>query len=50
MEALGISAYSLTSLLRAAEPYMTDRPGGASAVGLTYLGGQTGWCRTTAGG
>jgi enoyl-[acyl-carrier protein] reductase I len=38
-EALGISAYSLTSLLRAAEPYMTDRPGGASAVGLTYLGG-----------
>lgn len=39
MEALGISAYSLTSLLRAAEPYMGDRPGGAAAVGLTYLGG-----------
>ena len=39
-EALGISAYSLTSFLRAAEPYMTDRPGGASAVGLTYLGGE----------
>lgn len=39
MEALGISAYSLTSLLRYAEPYMTERPGGASAVGLTYLGG-----------
>jgi enoyl-[acyl-carrier protein] reductase I len=38
-EALGISAYSLTSLLRAAEPYMENRPGGASAVGLTYLGG-----------
>jgi enoyl-[acyl-carrier protein] reductase I len=38
-EALGISAYSLTSLLRAAEPYMAERPGGASAVGLTYLGG-----------
>ena len=38
-EAIGISAYSLTSLLRAAEPYMADRPGGASAVGLTYLGG-----------
>jgi enoyl-[acyl-carrier protein] reductase I len=38
-EALGISAYSLTSMLRAAEPYMADRPGGASAVGLTYLGG-----------
>jgi enoyl-[acyl-carrier protein] reductase I len=40
MTALGISAYSLTSMLRAAEPYMTGRPGGASAVGLTYLGGE----------
>jgi enoyl-[acyl-carrier protein] reductase I len=40
MTALGISSYSLTSLLRAAEPYMANRPGGASAVGLTYLGGQ----------
>jgi enoyl-[acyl-carrier protein] reductase I len=39
-EAIGISAYSLTSLLRAAEPYMANRPGGASAVGLTYLGGE----------
>ncbi|MFL5342309.1 MAG: SDR family oxidoreductase [Gemmataceae bacterium] len=39
MTALGISAYSLTSMLRAAEPYMAGRPGGASAVGLTYLGG-----------
>lgn len=38
-QALGISAYSLTSLLRAGEPYMSNRPGGASAVGLTYLGG-----------
>ena len=38
-EALGISAYSLTSLLRSAEPYMANRPGGASAVGLTYIGG-----------
>ena len=28
MTALGISAYSLTSLLRAAEPYMANRPGG----------------------
>jgi enoyl-[acyl-carrier protein] reductase I len=37
LEALGISAYSLTSLLRHAEPFMADR--GASAVGLTYLGG-----------
>jgi enoyl-[acyl-carrier protein] reductase I len=39
-EALGISAYSLTSLLRAAEPYMANRPDGANAVGLTYLGGE----------
>src|SRR5262245_55618554 len=39
-EALGVSAYSLTSMLRAAEPYMANRPDGASAVGLTYLGGE----------
>jgi len=39
LEALGISAYSLTSLLKAAEPFMANRPGGAAAVGLTYLGG-----------
>jgi len=38
-EALGISAYSQTSLLRAAKPYMANRPGGAAAVGLTYIGG-----------
>jgi enoyl-[acyl-carrier protein] reductase I len=38
-EALGISAYSLTSLCRAAEPYMAAR-GGGSVVGLTYLGGE----------
>jgi enoyl-[acyl-carrier protein] reductase I len=38
-EAIGISAYSLTSMLRAAQPYMENRPDGASAVGLTYLGG-----------
>ncbi len=38
-EALGISSYSLTSLLHYAEPYMANRPGGASAVGLTYIGG-----------
>jgi enoyl-[acyl-carrier protein] reductase I len=37
MEAMGISAYSLTSLLRAAEPYMAGR--NSSAVGLTYIGG-----------
>jgi len=39
-EALGISAYSLTSMLRAAEPHMANRPDGASAVALTYLGGE----------
>jgi enoyl-[acyl-carrier protein] reductase I len=37
--ALTVSAYSLTALLRAAQPLMEGRPGGASAVGLTYLGG-----------
>jgi enoyl-[acyl-carrier protein] reductase I len=37
--ALGISAYSLTGLLRAARPLMANRPDGASALGLTYLGG-----------
>jgi len=39
-EALGISSYSLTSFLRAGEKYMANRPGGASAVALTYLGGE----------
>lgn len=39
MTALGVSAYSLTALLRAAQPLMENRPGGASAVGLTYRGG-----------
>jgi enoyl-[acyl-carrier protein] reductase I len=37
--ALGVSAYSLTSLVKHALPYMENRPGGASVVGLTYLGG-----------
>jgi enoyl-[acyl-carrier protein] reductase I len=40
LTALSVSAYSLTALLRAAQPYMENRPGGASAVGLTYLGGE----------
>lgn len=39
LTALGISAYSLTALLKAAQPLMENRPGGASAVGLSYLGG-----------
>ena len=37
--ALSVSAYSLTALLKAAQPYMENRPGGASAVALTYIGG-----------
>jgi len=40
MTALNISAYSLTALLRHAQPYMENRQGGASAVALTYLGGE----------
>jgi enoyl-[acyl-carrier protein] reductase I len=39
LTAQSISAYSLTALLRAALPYMENRPGGAAALGLTYLGG-----------
>jgi enoyl-[acyl-carrier protein] reductase I len=39
LTALGVSAYSLTALLRAALPLMENRPGGAAAVGLTYMGG-----------
>ena len=39
-EAMGISSYSLVSLTRAAAPYMANRPGGASVVGLTYVAGE----------
>jgi len=39
LTALSVSAYSLTGLLRAAQPLMENRPGGAAALGLTYLGG-----------
>jgi enoyl-[acyl-carrier protein] reductase I len=39
MTALGVSAYSLTALLRAALPMMENRPDGASVLGLTYMGG-----------
>jgi len=39
-EAMGISAYSLVSLVRAAAPHMANRPGGASVVGLTYVAGE----------
>jgi enoyl-[acyl-carrier protein] reductase I len=39
LNAISISAYSLTALARACAPYMENRPGGASIVGLSYLGG-----------
>jgi len=39
MTALSISSYSLTALVRAALPMMENRPGGASVLGLTYMGG-----------
>ncbi|MGE3808460.1 MAG: SDR family oxidoreductase [Gemmataceae bacterium] len=39
LTALSVSAYSLTALLRAAEPMMENRPGGSCAIGLTYMGG-----------
>ena len=39
-EAMGISSYSLISLTRAAAPYMANRPGGGSIVGLTYVAGE----------
>jgi enoyl-[acyl-carrier protein] reductase I len=37
LTALSISSYSLTALLRMARPYMANRPGGASAIGLSYI-------------
>jgi enoyl-[acyl-carrier protein] reductase I len=40
LTALSVSSYSLTSLARHALPHMQGRPGGASIVGLTYLGGE----------
>ena len=39
LAALSISAYSLTALLRAGQALMENRPDGAAALGLTYLGG-----------
>lgn len=39
-EAMGISAYSLVSMVRAAAPHMANRPGGGSVVGLTYVAGE----------
>ncbi len=40
LTALSVSAYSLTALVRAALPYMENRPGGAAVVGLSYIAGQ----------
>ncbi|HVL16154.1 MAG TPA: SDR family oxidoreductase [Gemmata sp.] len=40
IEAMGISSYSLVSMVRAAAPHMADRPGGGSVVGLTYVAGE----------
>jgi enoyl-[acyl-carrier protein] reductase I len=40
LTAISISAYSLTGLVRAGLPLMEGRPGGASVVSLTYLGGE----------
>jgi enoyl-[acyl-carrier protein] reductase I len=40
LTALGISSYSLTALLRALAGQMENRPDGASAVALSYLGGE----------
>ena len=40
LEALSISAYSLTALLHALLPFMADRPAGTTAIGLTYIGGE----------
>jgi enoyl-[acyl-carrier protein] reductase I len=40
LNALSISSYSLTALLRALLPRMADRPDGAAVLGLTYLGGE----------
>jgi enoyl-[acyl-carrier protein] reductase I len=39
LNALSISAYSLTALARACAPFMENRPDGAAVVGLSYLGG-----------
>ncbi len=39
-EAMGVSAYSLISMVRAAAPHMANRPGGGSVVGLTYVAGE----------
>jgi enoyl-[acyl-carrier protein] reductase I len=39
LTALSISSFSLTAMLKALQPYMENRPDGASAIALSYLGG-----------
>ena len=39
LQALSISSFSLTGMLKALQPYMENRPDGASAIALSYLGG-----------
>ena len=39
LNALSISAYSLTALAKACAPLMENRPHGAAILGLSYLGG-----------
>jgi enoyl-[acyl-carrier protein] reductase I len=39
LTALSISSFSLTAMLKALQPSMENRPGGASAVALSYIGG-----------
>ena len=40
LQALSVSSFSLTALLKAAQPLMANRPEGAAAVSLTYIGGE----------
>mgnify|MGYP002784775754 CR=1 FL=1 len=39
LQALSISSYSLTAMLKALQPYMENRPDGSAALALSYLGG-----------
>jgi enoyl-[acyl-carrier protein] reductase I len=39
LTALSVSSYSLTAMLKALQPYMENRPDGASALALSYIGG-----------
>ena len=39
LTALSISSFSLTAMMKALQPYMENRPDGASAVALSYIGG-----------